>query len=141
MPENALAARFSIPHALASCIVLKDTGIAAFSDSAIQDPRIRALAARVIVQDDWKINSRTPLERPAVVRIELRNGRVLQKSVELPLGEFDTEALSDNKLSEKFLKLTSNSLDTHKSTTLLDKLWHIETAPDIKEVIDLARGG
>ena len=140
-PENALAAKFSIPHALASYFVLKDAGPAAFSDSAIQDPRIRALAARVIVQDDLEIDARMPLERPAKVRLELRDGRVLQKSVKLPMGEFDTKALSDGELSEKFLKLASNSINPRRAPTLLDKLWHIEATPDIKEVIALGRGG
>lgn len=133
-PENALSAKFSVPHALASYLILRDTGIDAYSESAVRDPRIRALAARVVVREDWEMNARTPSDRPAIVRLELRNGKILEKFVKLPRGEFDTRPLSDDELNEKFLKLASGSLAPDKATTLLNKLWHIENVPDVRDL-------
>ncbi len=138
-PENSLAAKFSIPHALASYMVLKDAGIAAYSDSAIMDPCIRTLAAKVVVRVSWELNACTPAERPAIVRVELRDGRALEGASRLPIGEFDAEPLSDDALSGKFMKLALGSLEPDNVEIMLDKLWHIDTVLDISEFITLFR--
>jgi len=139
-PENPLAAKFSIPHALASCLVLHETGIAAYGELAVQDPRIRDLAAKVTVRNDSELDARTPAERPAVVRVHLHDGRTLERTVRLPQGEPDTEPLSDDALGKKFLKLASSSLGSDTAQTLLDKLWQIETLPNIREFTALCKG-
>lgn len=138
-PENPLAAKFSIPHALASCLVLHETGIAAYGESAVQDPRIRELAVKVTVRYDPELDARTPAEQPAVVRVHLHDGRTLERTVRLPQGEPDTEPLSDNALGKKFLKLASSSLGSDTAQTLLDKLWQIETLPNIREFTALCK--
>ncbi len=139
-PENPLAARFSIPHALASCLVLHETGIAAYGESAVQDPRIRELAVKVTVRYDPELDARTPAERPAVVRAYLRDGTSVGGTVRLPLGEPDTEPLSDDALGKKFLKLASSSLGSNTAQSLLDKLWQIETLPNIRGFTALCKG-
>lgn len=140
-PESALEAKFSIPHALASYLVLKETGIDAYSDSAVHDQKIRALAAKVTVRNDHEMNARTPVKRPAAVRVELRDGRVQERLVRLPQGEFDTKPRSDDDLSDKFKRLSSNVLDSDTAATLLDRLWHIETEPEVRELTTMGRGG
>lgn len=139
-PRNPLAARFSIPHALASCVVLRETGVAAYGESALQDPRVRDLAAKVTVRDDPELDARTPAERPAVVRVYLRDGRTLEGAVQLPLGEPDMQPLSNDVLGEKFLKLASSSLGSDIAQSLLDMLWQIETIPDVRKLTALCKG-
>jgi 2-methylcitrate dehydratase PrpD len=138
-PENGLTARFSIPHALASYLILKDTGIAAYSETAVRDPRIKNLAARVVVRNDREMSGRTPLEWPARVRLKLRDGRVLERRVSLPPGEFDMRPMTDDEISQKFLKLASHRLGIEKATTVLDELWHIEKVRDVREFTVLCR--
>jgi len=140
-PENGLAARFSIPHALASYLILKDTGITGYSETAVRDPRIRNLAARVAVRNDRKMSGRTPLEWPARVKLELRDGRVLERRVSLPPGEFDMKPMTDEEISQKFLKLASLRVGIEKATVVLDKLWHIEKITDVRELTALCRSG
>ncbi len=133
-PENPLAARFSIPHALASYLVLGETGLANYSQAALKNDTIRALARRITVGDDRSMTARTPSERPALVRVVLRDGRTLEASARLAHGEFDHQPLADDELSAKFLYLTSGLLGKQKATDLLDSLWQIDTAQDIAEV-------
>jgi len=140
-PENGLAARFSIPHAIASYLILKDTGIAAYRETAVRDPRIRSLAARVAVRNDREMSGRTPLEWPARVRLKLRDGRVLERMVSLPPGEFDMRPMTDEEISQKFLKLASLRVGIEKATIVLDKLWHIENMTDVREFTALCRPG
>jgi 2-methylcitrate dehydratase PrpD len=138
-PGNGLAARFSIPHALASYLVLKETGIAAYSEAVVRDPKIRNLAARIGVRSEREMNGRTPIERPAGVRVKLRDGRVLERRVSLPPGEFDMRPMSDEEISGKFLRLASLRVGIEKASLLLDRLWHIEKATDVREILALCR--
>ena len=140
-PGNALAAKFSMPHAMASYLVLRETGIDAFSDEACRHPGIRALAQRVTVHEDADMNARTPAERPATVRLHLTNGQVLEESVHLPLGEFDSEPSSDAQLSSKFRTLVTPVLGASATERLLDMLWQVEQVSDVRRLTALAGGG
>jgi len=133
-PDSALAAKFSIPYAVASYLVLGETGIKAYCSQALRDPRIKGLASRVVVKNDLGLDAQTPAERPAEVRVELRDGRKLEASVHLPAGEFDMEPVSDTSLNEKFRALASSSVGPDKAKILLDKLWSVEKVSDIVDI-------
>jgi 2-methylcitrate dehydratase len=139
-PENALSAQYSIPHALASYLLLRETGTSAYSEAAVRDPKMRSLRRRVIVRNDLGMDGRTPFERPAAVRLELRNGQVRERCVRLPEGEFGINPLSDGEIKEKFRKLASRCLASKTAEALLSRLWRIETVLDIKELTSLCRG-
>ena len=136
-PENGLAAKFSIPHALAAHLIIGDTGVDAFSDEAVNDPRIKALRSRVTVQREMKVDGRTPLELPASVRVFLRNGETLEHSCPVAVGEDDSTPLSDEALNRKFMDLSSRALGPERAQHLLERLWQIETVEDIRDVISL----
>jgi 2-methylcitrate dehydratase PrpD len=136
-PQNPLAAHFSLPHALASYLVLRETGVACYSQKALQDDKIRALARRIAVRVDRGMIRRTPAQRPAMISMILRDGRILEASAALASGEYDHCPLEDKELSEKFLHLASEPLGTQKATDLLDILWRIETVAEIAEASHL----
>ncbi|HSH92162.1 MAG TPA: MmgE/PrpD family protein [Ramlibacter sp.] len=46
-PPNGYAAKFSIPYAIAVGMLRGDAGLAEYEDAVVQDPAVRALAARV----------------------------------------------------------------------------------------------
>lgn len=136
-PQNPLAAHFSLPHALASYLVLRETGVANYSQKALQDDKIRALARRIAVSVDWGMTRRTPGQRPALISVILRDGRILEASAALASGEYDHGPLEDEELSEKFLNLASGPLSRQKVTDLLDILWRIDTVAGIAEISHL----
>ncbi|MGD8520813.1 MAG: MmgE/PrpD family protein, partial [Desulfobacterales bacterium] len=115
-PQNPSAARFSMPHAMASYLILRETSVANFSQKALQNDKIRALARRIAVNDDQGMTRRTPAQRPASVRVVLRDGKTLEASTVLASGEYDHAPLGDEELSEKFLSLASDPLGQQKTT-------------------------
>lgn len=83
-PHTTLAAKFSIPHAVAGVIVLGSNDPSVFGAAGLRDPRIAALRARVkLGQIDVKP---WPHDRPARVTVTLRDGRSLVASCEAALG-------------------------------------------------------
>ena len=137
VPQNPLAARYSIPYTLASYLVLRETGAANYSRAALQNDKIRALAKRIAVSDDRGMTRRTPAQRAASIRVVLRDGKILEASTALASGEYDHAPLGDEDLGAKFLSLASDPLGKQKATDLLDKLWHLDSVDSIPEICHL----
>lgn len=77
-PEHAHEARFSLPYVVAHTFVNGDVDAATFSEEAIHDERVRALALRVVPGEDP--DSDYPAHDPADIEITA-GGRVFRKRV------------------------------------------------------------
>ena len=107
-PHNTLAAKFSVPFAVATRIVNGNSALASFSWDAVRDPAVRALAGKVTVCEDPAMTLRLPQERPARVTISLINGDTLEGEVGVNRGD-DALPYSRAELREKFLDLTARA--------------------------------
>ena len=105
-PVGSLAAKFSIPFALAARLVLGECGRAAFEEPALSDPRIRILARRATVVEDPALTAELPGRRPARVEVRLEDGRTLSHQVDIPSGDFD-RPYSRQALRDKFVGLAA----------------------------------
>ena len=107
-PANTLAARVSIPFALATYIVTGGAGLSGFTSASVNDPRIRDLAAKIEVVEDPDFTAQMPAKRPSRITIAFNDGSELIAAGEHIRG--DPEApLSSNELREKFDTLTAGS--------------------------------
>jgi 2-methylcitrate dehydratase PrpD len=76
-PPNGYAAKFSAPWCIASAMVKGNVGLDAFTDDAVADERVRALAAKVRYEID-PINP-YPREFTGHLRVELTDGRRVEE--------------------------------------------------------------
>ena len=104
-PHNTLAAKFSVPFAVATRIVNGSSALASFSWEAVRDPAVLALAQKVTVLEDPQMTRRLPLERPARVVITLADGSSRVGEVGVNRGD-DALPYSRDELRGKFLDLT-----------------------------------
>ncbi len=76
-PPNGYAAKFSTPFLIASGFLHDGVGLDAFTDAAVQDERVRALAAKI----GYAIDSGNPYpnEFTGHLRATLRDGRVIEE--------------------------------------------------------------
>ena len=88
-PRNMLAAKFSLPFALATTIVHGAATVPAFRQPALKDDAARELARKVVVREDAGMTARLPALRPARVTVALTDGTVLVAEVMTNRG--DTE--------------------------------------------------
>lgn len=103
-PRNTLAAKFSVPFAVATRIVQGHSRLPAFTWDAIRDPRALALAERVRIIEDPSMSARLPAERPARVEIRTRGGQTLIGEVGVNRGD-DASPYSRDELRTKFIDL------------------------------------
>jgi 2-methylcitrate dehydratase PrpD len=76
-PPNAYAAKFSTPFCIAAGFLLGDAGLAAFTETTVQDPRLRALAAKV----RYVVDPANPYPRAFTghIRATLMSGAVVEE--------------------------------------------------------------
>ena len=94
---NGYAGKFSIPYCIAAAIIHGDVGLATFSDTAVTDPAVRALAAKVSYEIDPA--SEYPHNYTGHIRVTLADGQVIEErqphlrgGAHEPLSPADIEA-------------------------------------------------
>lgn len=104
-PRNTLAAKFSVPFAVATRLVNGSSALASFTWDAVRDPKVLALAQKVDVREDPAMSLRLPQERPAKVVIRLQDGRTVQGEAGVNRGD-DASPYTREELRGKFMDLT-----------------------------------
>ncbi|HVB34308.1 MAG TPA: MmgE/PrpD family protein [Patescibacteria group bacterium] len=123
-PRSGLEGKFSVYHSVAVAIVHGAAGSSEYSDDCVRDPRVIALRDRVNAVADPALR-----KDEAYVRIELKNGKKLEKHVEHAVGSLD-RPMSDKDLDSKFRGLVAGILTKEESDRLLDQCWKIESLRD-----------
>lgn len=97
-PSTTLAAKFSIPHAVAGAVVLGANDPTTFATAGLHHPGIAALRSRVSLGlmdvKPW------PYNRPARVTLTLRDGRSLTASCEAAFGSPSRPLTEDQVLAK-----------------------------------------
>jgi len=103
-PANTLAAKFSVPFAVATRIVHGSSALSSFTWKAVRRPDVQALAQRVRVSHDPAMSQRLPQERPARVLMRLKDGRQLLAEAGVNRGD-DASPYTREELRAKFMDL------------------------------------
>jgi 2-methylcitrate dehydratase PrpD len=138
-PENMLAAKFSIPYAVAVAITTGATDISAFYPERVGDPQIRELAWRVKVVADLEMNLRRYDYPAAKVIVSLKDGRTLEECVTAQYGD-TRNPLSHEELVGKFISLASSALG-ERTQDVIGTVYRLDQIEDIRELTRLLGGG
>jgi len=122
-PANTLAAKFSLPFAVATRIVNRSSALESFTWEQVRNPEVLALAARVRLMHDPNMSARLPMERPAQVTLQLRNGQQRIGQAGVNRGD-DASPYTREELRGKFISLSS-------------RLW---TAQQVQELLEATLG-
>ena len=104
-PSNTLAAKFSVPFAVATRLVNNSSALSSFTWDAVRDPAVLALAKKVSVSHDPAMSARLPMERPAKVTLHLRTGQSRVGEAGVNRGD-DASPYTRGELRDKFMNLT-----------------------------------
>ncbi len=136
-PANGLAAKFSIPYAVAAALVLGRTDVTAFDESMIEHPGIRKLAAQVEVTSDPALDPRRRDGAPtATVAITLKDGRVLRHSTTVVRGDA-ANPVDPRALIAKFRSLAEPVVGESRAGAIVDMVARVETLPDVRALTAL----
>lgn len=135
-PHNVLAAKFSIPYALAVRLWAGAADHTVFADRWLGNEEVRAFARKVTVQYDDELEKEYPSIMPAVVRIICTDGRVYEGRCDIAEGG-PGKAFTHAALLAKFRALTANILSPARQDELIDFIENMEQKTELAPLFAL----
>jgi 2-methylcitrate dehydratase PrpD len=135
-PANMLAAKFSLPYAVATAVVHNSTDITAFYPDRLNDPETLDLARRVAVLADPKMDLRNYDYPAAKVAVSLKDGRTLTEDVTAHHGDTQNPA-SREELLGKFNFLALDVLDQGTAARVVETVDNLDALGNIRELTRL----
>ena len=132
-PQTELAAKFSIPWAVASVLIRKTAGPDDFRGASLEDPDLRRIAACVSVVEDPAFTAMAPARRPAWITVQTRNGQRFQWEVAGSGGGPDAP-LTEDRLKGKFRSLADPVIGPRRAEAAVERILHLDERTGAREV-------
>jgi aconitate decarboxylase len=141
-PEGMTSAQLNLSYCVAVLLLEGDVFVDQFTEVALADPQRLALAARVQAVEDPDITARGSKFRHTVrVAVHLRDGTILEETVETPRGS-ERRFASADEVAAKFVKLAGRVLPRGRVERLMETVLRLDKLPDAGALVEaLARGG
>ena len=134
-PHNSLAARFSIPFAIATTLINHSSNVHCFTGSALSDHKILALAAKTTVIENSDMSAKLPDLRPALVNIVMKDGSTFSEEVATNRGDWQ-DPYNNVQLKDKYMSLTARRWSNQASEAVYKNLMALDELPDMSKVFD-----
>lgn len=134
-PKDWFGTRFSIPFAVATLLVGGRNGLEAFSDTAVADPRVMALAAKVFVTEDESYSATYPADQRVTLVMHLKGGSALRGQCHITSGE-PTRPHKTEDLERKYLDLAEPIWGRQRAGQLRDAILTIDTCGDVSQLVN-----
>jgi 2-methylcitrate dehydratase PrpD len=127
-PVSSYGAKFSLPYSIAVMLVRGRAGLEEFSDEAIGDPAVLALAKKVRYELDPTIDY--PRHFSGHVKVRMKDGSVLEENQPHPRGGFE-DPLPPQEIVAKFRANASLLLSAGRVDQIVDAVNRLEQMPAI----------
>jgi 2-methylcitrate dehydratase len=134
-PKTRETADHSIPFLVA--VALQDGAVtpASFTRERINDPALRPLMAKMIIEEIPDFTRRYPTEYNCRMEVTTRSGHSYVASTSYPKGHCNNP-LDDSEVSAKFRRLATPTITEQQCEQALELLWSLEDQPDLDEIFD-----
>jgi 2-methylcitrate dehydratase PrpD len=135
-PASSYGAKFSLPYCIAVMLIRGRAGLEEFTDEAIHDPSVLALAKKVRYELDPTIDY--PRHFSGHVKIHLADGSVLEENQAHPRGGFE-DPLPPGEIEAKFRANASLRLPPDRADQIIEAMARLEEMPTITSLTDLLK--
>jgi 2-methylcitrate dehydratase len=137
-PNTRETADHSLPYITAITLIDGEISNKQFEPERFKDPRVWKFLKSVNVERNAELSAMYPGAVANIVHVELADGRRLTKRVDYPLGHAKNP-LKDSEVEEKFSALVLPVLGKRRAKKILDFVWKLDEAPNVDELMKLAR--
>jgi 2-methylcitrate dehydratase PrpD len=116
-PHSEESAKFSAPFLTAFSLIHGAPTIDAFTEAAIEDEAVRALAAKVSAFVDTSFGDPLEIPLPARVTVTLANGETIERVKDFAIGS-PALPMADARLKAKFMDCATRALDAAQAEAL-----------------------
>lgn len=132
-PVSSYGAKFSLPYSIAVMLIRGRAGLDEFSDEAIKDPALLALAAKVRYELDSTIDY--PRHFEGHVTVKMSDGTVFHENQLHPRGGFE-DPLPPAEIEEKFRANARLALRGSRVDEIVDMVRRLEELPAIGDLTE-----
>lgn len=125
-PKTKETADHSLPYIVTRALKDGKIDLDSFKSGKLNDKSLNLfLKNKVKIEENPELTAGYPEGNPEIVKVTLKNGKVLEKRVDYPKGHIKN-VLSDNELSNKFLTCAQRCFSEKRAKDILNMLWEIE---------------
>lgn len=135
-PRSEYEAKFSLPYSIASLLLRGHVDVATYTDDAIADPEVLALASKVSYE--VKEYDTFPRALPGGVRIRTRDGRTLEAELRYQRGGPENP-MSADQVRDKFRTNAGLALAAEEADALEEAIMTLERLDNLHALEMLAR--
>jgi 2-methylcitrate dehydratase len=142
-PSSREAADHSFNFLAAVALVDGEFGLAQFANERWNDPRVRAVMARLEIAVDAELNARAPGSFPCRMEARCDDGGTLTADIPDPPG-FSRHGLDADAVKGKFNAVTAAHLDSPSRTRIIEAVMGLDRSPScapLTQALALARAG
>lgn len=136
MPNDVISSQFCGRFALALRFVRGSNGYYDYTQENVDDPVIRDLVSRVDYEVDANCERLTVVEGPAIVRVNLKDGRAIEEQVDYAVGRKQNPMPFDD-VVVKFRGLAGGVMPEGSVEKIIDAVMHIDEMESIKDLTAL----
>jgi 2-methylcitrate dehydratase len=136
-PMGRETADHSAPYLIAAALVDGAITDATFTPERYRDNVILALTDKIRMVEDPGYTANFPVTMSCRFEIALKSGRALTVQQQNPKGH-PANAMTDQDINGKFMKLVQPILGDRRSEELMDVLWRIDDLKDMASMFSLA---
>lgn len=135
-PATPYGAKFSLPYSIAVMLVRGRAGLEEFSEAAIRDPDVLALAQRVRYELDPTLDY--PRHFSGHVKVLMRDGRVLEENQPHPRGGFE-DPIAPEEVEAKFRANAALAIPLAAADATVQETARLERLPAVSGLAALWR--
>ena len=132
-PVSSYGAKFSLPYSIAVMLIRGRAGLEEFSESAIRDPELLALAAKVRYEIDPTIDY--PRHFEGHVQLKMKDGSVFTEDQLHPRGGYE-DPLPPEEIEAKFHANARLALAEHDVEEIIRLVQQLEALPSISRLTE-----
>jgi 2-methylcitrate dehydratase PrpD len=138
-PTSSDEAQYSIGYPVATMLAKGKIGAEEMNESSLDDPIIRQLQDKVILEENQNHTDVFPAKRFADVVITLQNGEKLETENIEARGDVENP-LSIEEIQTKFIQLTKGIISASKQNQLIKLIENLDREDSVKGLLDLIMG-
>lgn len=131
-------AEFNLYYCLARYAIDRELSVEQFTAEKISDPKLHEFVKKINIESDSTLSQGYPLRRrPAVVELMTKDGRAIERRVDLATG--NEKSLSFSLVEEKFMKNCQGVIDKMKAKEIIEEVMNLDKSDSIEKLISLLK--
>jgi 2-methylcitrate dehydratase PrpD len=136
VPESIVDAQFSLPYAIAVGMVKGRETIAEYTEEAVKDPEVLALAKKITWVLDPEAEAVYPKYYPCTLVVKMKDGSEAVSHVDYPCGDPENPVTWDEAV-EKFRFMASHHTGNMEIERIIELVAKLDKLDDLSELFSL----